>query len=506
MIGRRARTAAGVPRGHGSGKDCSAAPNPFTRLGPLTRTLCSGLDGWVRKAFVAAFASCACSAEPTLLELPTHEGDATAIIASATPAGIVAARVFDLATEEPFLSVPEGSDQSILYALYEDSPADLQLERGELRAASEAETFRRTLPTSNDAYLVDLGAGQRSFAEIDGRSLPAPFSTFEFSDSSADRGCLRMEARSGNFDVHAHATFGLDLGDFVLIGTEERNSGDQNLVGGKLLKATVSERSVVAAEWGRPAGLPISAAFVRGDELWFAGNRGELWSAGWTPAGLTNAHQVSTSSTGREIRWMAGAPANEPFEIFTLSAEAGSPAAFERFDGERWELLFEFPEGVAEARDQGTLARVGPGRAIVAASLDERVVWYESGEVRVEVPRDGLGFGYVTWVEGFGVVLGGTLGVFLRYDDSSKSWVSLGDSGIDLLVLSVAPWAGGFVYGGINGFFGHFRKEGGFCDQRFLPSGVHTLRFLVPMGPQILGFGDVPRTTMVLPYSLFSPI
>lgn len=235
-----------------------------------------------------------------------------------------------------------------------------------------------------------------------------------------------------------------------------------------------------------PSELPFgSAALTETGDLWFGGERGELWRGRFSaePAPTIVAEPVATSSSGQAIRWLLVGPGADP-EVFTL----GIDGAFERYHGGRYDRLYNFggPMGT-----KGGLASPKPGVIYAGNSRGAELLRYEGGSLSNVTPPDLLdGFTEIDFVPGFGVLVAAGQGRIFQ-ELAVGQWRELSDPSISLFINAFLPYEEGFLISGALGFMAQYRSAtDSFCPAEQLGAG--TSRTILPHGDGLLMAEDVP--------------
>jgi hypothetical protein len=147
-----------------------------------------------------------------------------------------------------------------------------------------------------------------------------------------------------------------------------------------------------------------------------------------------------------------------PEQLYLLS----NSLAFERWDGHTVEVLARLPPPTVYLG--GSLTRTSSGEILIETSeLSTIGRWKSGGPLSIEPVTTIRGGGhYVIAETQVGLVAGTGRGEIVRRADGQ--WTPLGASPLTVDIYAVAPYAGGFLYGGHGGNFGQYTAEGRYCD------------------------------------------
>lgn len=351
------------------------------------------------------------------------------------------------------------------------------------------------------ALLLDLGPTEISVLEVrDGEASPwtsAPLSPAlsERRVSRREVGCVEFSAVRTRIDTPNIPSFVLSMND------EEAYAGDH---GGRLfvVRRDGSSREVTPpASWLPPGVIELPSAGAvreRDDVVWLAGYSQLLRvriGPDLTPGEILEHHPIPIE--GR-YRFVAGGPLpGGRFELFLRSVEG----AFVHFDGTRFELLHQFRyDPMADWRG-GVIWR-GPGEGWAVSNLAEYVAIQRDGSLTLELPSDARNAGLTSIASiGGAVLISDGESLIHRFTDR---WEVLGASGSDVGADFIAPFAGGFLYGGRLGTFGQWRDDRGFCPP-LTPITGHSIRFFAYLGATLLVAGPAVDTNFPFPITLLTP-
>lgn len=211
---------------------------------------------------------------------------------------------------------------------------------------------------------------------------------------------------------------------------------------------------------------PHHAGFMRGDEIWVVGDRGELAhgpfpGTGPNPAPFT---EVAVRTSSRSVsQFVDASTADQPLEIFRATWPIGT---FERFDGEGWEVLvtaeqdriFRFPSVVWVGPGEAMAAGVGP-----PAQDGGSVFWYRAGMPLAEiiVPEGGVS-GLIKMPSGQ-ILAGLDNGRMAWYRGDGRFEVAPAERKVEGPVTAFAPSSQGFIYG--QSSFAEYIEGIGHCAQ-----------------------------------------
>jgi hypothetical protein len=230
-------------------------------------------------------------------------------------------------------------------------------------------------------------------------------------------------------------------------------------------------------------------------QFYFGGLNGKLMSGRYDGTRLT-VDTVTVSPSAQTFAWIA--PTLRPDDGSLVSAYAmGLEGALDYWDGKHWSTIYEFPHGDAFCTQQwnGALFSTGPDQAIAVrgALAPPSVIRANGSMVTVEpVPASPSGLCSGAVIAGIGPVLGNGRGGFYR--DGATGWVELANSdqsGTGVHVVSITPYAKGFVYGGKAGFAGQYLTASNhFCpttqvasDDIFIVTSVGQYLFFINNKP-----------------------
>ncbi|MEQ9501219.1 MAG: hypothetical protein RIT81_30400 [Deltaproteobacteria bacterium] len=428
-----------------------------------------------RAVGVIGIAAAACGDPGALvLELPALDGHASMLLA-ARDDDVVQLTAIDLSRDRdaPSNTFPYAGRDLDLDALLYEAPLDtLRIRPGEVEAVEGG----RPLPEATTLLSARI---------VDGATTPWE----ETVQLDASLESFRIESPCAAFDAELFALTSTGGGGFVvpisdravLVGTDAR---DVFRIDVETSAVTPVTRSIITplSAVADPVGPPTP-------ELLLASARGEVLRGVVVDESL-ELEVLSTHPENLPIDAIAGDPASGP--VFVLS-EAG---VFDRYHDGTWSsTLYDFGTDASV----GAVARMGPDAAVAVWPSEDRVVRYVAGEVLFERIQDDVAMRNAATIPGFGTVVGSTLGALFRFEDGA--WRALPPGWLRRPVQRIAPYAGGFVYGGPNGNFGQYLEGFGHCE--LAPPGGGNVEHIATVGETVVvafdGVAEIASVAILRP-------
>jgi hypothetical protein len=240
--------------------------------------------------------------------------------------------------------------------------------------------------------------------------------------------------------------------------------------------------------------------------LYVFGGDGQVWFG--SAATLTLTATLSLTSTYTYLHRTDGPRSKDvPFEMFVVSGDFGE---FEHYDGHRWTRID--PGHRSSQNNRVGVVWLGPGEAIATGTHeDDSVLHYKNGTITMT--NAGLPITAAQWIDGYGAVLGTSLGSLLRFKPDESFEILLDAATLDLPlyeVRGIAPLLGGILFGDKNGALIELQPGIPSCSNIGATIGAGVLETLVPQRNDFAFAGSHSAPDEVLlsrqPYSPPKPL
>lgn len=428
-----------------------------------------------------AIAAGACSPRPIQLELPVTASTRAMVLAIEyhDALTVTAVRVEPSIRPETLPRIRDFDGKAHLIAwLYDQTLDQLRLPEGAL-ASTRIVGYERKLPQPKTAYEAEVGPDRMS-AWVETAQVNEALSRYRYrGDTNL---CTDFDLRVvevGLADDFTAAT-ALDAGA-VLVGARSNPWLYRiDLEGARKID-------------GLPGFNPVAAYRGTDGRVWLGGAEGKL-AVGTAETGFMLASQSRMRAT---LRWMDGPRGDAPFELFTMSDRGD----FERFDGNRWEMLRSISTSTAMATPNGGVAWLGPGEAVALppqgarfdttlfrtklmnGAISTTAFLFPSAQLGAPIAlRPVEGFGAMGSTK-FGNVVIFDAGGFRRIDNAP----ALGEPRV------IVRHKDGFVLAGGGVSFTQYSPVVGFCPVESKTVPMHPL-VSAPLGDGFAITGHIPRT------------